>query len=281
MLAFLAARAVPATEQVAGLTYHRSLRGGKDLAAANDDDAASGPLAGTARITDEPQRQALRVELSDGLAGGEAGILQRLQRMFDVDCDPQAIACVLGELAASDPGLRLPGSVDPFEIVVRAILGQQVTVAAARTIASRFVAHFGAPLPVAGRLSHLFPLASTVAGLEASRLGEIGIIRARGEAIIAVAGALGSGKLKLQPGAAVEPALACLTAIRGIGPWTAHYVAMRTLGWRDAFPPGDVVVLKALQTRTAAQAVALAQRWQPWRAYAVLHLWRRIAAGAG
>jgi AraC family transcriptional regulator of adaptative response / DNA-3-methyladenine glycosylase II len=234
--------------------------------------------------------------------------LAQLRQLFDTECDPQAIARVLGELASADPGLRLPGAVDPFEIVVRAILGQQITVAAARTLATRFVALFGETLaapsaPSASSLStlpgaapdltHLFPRASAVAILDAAQLGEIGIIRTRGQAIIDVARALTAGSLRLErpPGGtpqsataqsatdgAVQATLAALTSIRGIGPWTAHYVAMRSLGWTDAFPPGDVVACKALQAATPAAASALAERWRPWRAYALLHLWRKAAA---
>lgn len=273
MLAFLAARSVPATERIEGDTYHRSMRIG----------TARDPLVGTATVRHEPQQQSLHVSLSPGLAAGATDALAQIRQLFDIDSDPQAIADVLGELAESDPGLRLPGAVDPFEITVRAILGQQITVAAARTLATRFVARFGATMPSSATdpsgLTHLFPLTSVVASLDAARLGEIGIIRTRGQAIIAVAQALSSGTLQLERGTAVEPTLAALTSIRGIGPWTAHYVAMRSLGWADAFPPGDVVVLKALRVTTPAAATALAQRWQPWRAYAVMHLWRRMVSG--
>ena len=274
MLDFLAARAVPATEQISGATYRRSLQV----------QPPGGPvLSGTASVSDEPRRQALRVELSGGLAGGERSVIERIGRMFDVDCDPSAVAAVLGDLVGADRGLRLPGTVDPFEIAVRAILGQQVTVAAARTIATRFVAAFGPELtqPQDERgPTRLFPPPCAIAGLEVRQLGELGIIRSRGEAIIALARALSGGGLRLGAGAPVEPTLAALTAIRGIGPWTAHYIAMRALGWTDAFPPGDVVVLKALGVRSPAAAAALARRWQPWRSYAVLHLWRRSALRA-
>lgn len=280
MLAFLAARAVPATEQVTPTSWLRSLRAVRGSGAAGAAGAAGDPAFGTVTVTHEPQRSALQVDLSPGLAGAEADVLARLGRMFDVDCDPREVCAALGDLAADDPGLRLPGTVDPFETVVRAVLGQQVTVAAARTLAGRLVARFGTPLPAAAPLTHLFPTAAGIAGIDAAALGEMGIIRARSEAIIAVARALADGRLQLQPGAAVEPALAALTAIRGIGPWTAHYVAMRTLGWRDAFPPGDAVVLKALRAGTAADAARLAQAWRPWRSYAVLHLWRRMAISA-
>ncbi len=273
MLAFLAARAVPATEQIAGDSYRRSIRL----------PLPCGEAIGTIAVTDEPDRQALRVDLSPGLANADAAALAcvRIGRMFDVACDPLAVASALHDLGDFEVGLRLPGSIDAFEIAVRAVLGQQVTVAAARTLATRLVARFGVALPtvaepVTAGPTHLFPTAARLAVADASSLGEIGIIRTRGQAIIALAQALSSGELRLSPDDAVEPALAALLAIRGIGPWTAHYIAMRTLGWTDAFPPGDVVVLKAMQT-TKVAAAAVAQRWQPWRAYAVLHLWRRMA----
>lgn len=285
MLAFLAARSVPATESIAGEVYRRTLRVG----------TTDEPVVGIATVTHDAGRQALRVTLSPGLVRGSAQALVQLRQLFDTDCDPQAIAQVLGELARADPGVRMPGAADPFEIVVRAILGQQITVAAARTLATRFVARFGDALPgpiapsapgastppvATPGLSHLFPRASAVAPLEAAQLGEIGIIRARGQAIIDVARALAAGTLRLDRDADVDATLAALTSIRGIGPWTAHYVAMRSLGWTDAFPPGDVVVFKALRVATPAAAAALAERWRPWRAYALLHLWRRRAAGA-
>jgi len=275
MLAFLAARAVPATEQVSAARWQRIVM--------------TAGVAGVVSVSDEPCRQALRVQMPPAFAGCEAEVLARLATMFDVTCDPLAVGEALGELAAADPGLRLPGSIDPFELVVRAIIGQQVTVAAARTLASRFVARFGTPLPAAAPpaapavLSHVFPSPGAIAaagGGAVAEIGKLGIIRARAQAIAAVAGALCDGRLRLEAGTAVEPALAALMEIRGIGPWTAHYIAMRALGWRDAFPPGDLVVLKALQARTAAEAARLAETWRPWRAYAVLHLWRRMALSA-
>jgi len=298
MLQFLAARAVPAIEQVTADGWHRSLmpdRGAlADAAADSDAGAEAGADAGRpvgtgiVSVTDEPNRQALRVRLSPNLAGRQASLMARLAAMFDTACDPQAIDAALGELAAAEPGLRLPGTIDPFELVVRAILGQQVTVAAARTLAVRLVARYGTPLPVGTTrssvpITHCFPSAGQLAAEGAAaidELGRLGIIRTRGAAILAVAMAMHDGRLLLQPGAPVEPALAALTAIRGIGPWTAHYIAMRALGWRDAFPPGDVAVLKALSLTSAAAAARAAEGWRPWRAYAVLHLWRRVVVSA-
>lgn len=290
MRAFLAARAVPAIEQVTADGWHRSLLpdGGAQLGAGAGTDASPGLGAGIVSVTDEPDRQALCVRLSPGFAGCQAALRARLAAMFDTACDPQLVGAALGELAAAEPGLRLPGTVDPFELAVRAILGQQVTVAAARTLAVRLVARYGTPLPAGpaaspATITHCFPSASRIAAEGAAavdELGRLGIIRTRGLAIVAVATALRDGELRLAPGAPVEPALSALAAVRGIGPWTAHYIAMRALGWRDAFPPGDAAVLKALSLTSAAAAARAAEGWRPWRAYAVMHLWRRAAINA-
>jgi AraC family transcriptional regulator of adaptative response / DNA-3-methyladenine glycosylase II len=276
MLAFLAARAVPAIEEVTADGWHRSLDGPGDQA------------PGIVSVTDEPERQALRVRLTPSLAGCGDALQPRLAAMFDTGCDPQAVGAALGGLAAAAPGLRLPGTLDPFELAVRAILGQQVTVAAARTLAARMVARYGTPLAGGGAtppvtVTHCFPSAGRIASEGAAaidELGRLGIIRTRGAAILAVATEMHDGRLQLEPGAPVTPAVAALIAIRGIGPWTAHYIAMRALGWRDAFPPGDVAVLRAMSLTSAAAATRAAEAWRPWRAYAVLHLWRSLSISA-
>ncbi|MGE0798788.1 MAG: AlkA N-terminal domain-containing protein [Lautropia sp.] len=280
MLAFLAARAVPTVEVIAEGRYRRNL-----LIQRND--AATAPagraaaLVGRVEVRDDPARHRLLVTLSPSLAAARDGVVARLARVFDVGCDPLAVGAALGPLAQPCPGLRLPGAADPFELTVRAILGQQVTVAAARTLATRLVARFGEPLAAAaGAPSHLFPTAAALAVATPDRLGELGIIRSRGTAIIVIARAIAAGELVLLPGADVPATLARLTAIAGIGPWTAHYIAMRCLGWTDAFPPRDVAVLKALGVTSPGAAAALAERWRPWRAYAVLHLWRQVAVSA-
>ncbi len=281
MRAFLEARAVPATETVVDGVYRRSLQ------VVGDDGR---PVAGVVAVRHAPERAALQVTLSPSLAPHARPALERIAHLFDVGCDPAAMAAVLGDLATETPGLRLPGAVDIFEIGVRAILGQQVTVAAARTLATRLVARFGAR--AGGDASLLFPQAAAIAAEEPGRLvtqlGEMGIVRVRGQAIADLARMLAAGELPLakRPRGAptrdeAEAAVAALCAIRGIGPWTANYLVMRGLGWSDAFPPGDVAARNALGAATPAAALAIAERWRPWRAYALMHLWRRAAQRPG
>lgn len=275
LLAFIGARAIPRVESIAGERYRRSLR--IDLPDGR-------PAIGALDVTRDAAHARLVVSLDAGLAPVAPRVLARLARLFDVDCDPLAVAAALGPLAADAPGLRLPGAVDPFELCVRAILGQQVTVAAARTLATRLVTKYGTPLADGSAetdapITHLFPTAATIAAAEVDALGALGVIRARGRAIVAIADAIATGSLRLEPGADVAATMAALCAIKGIGPWTAHYLAMRALHWADAFPPGDVAVLRALDVDRPRDAQRIAEAWRPWRSYAVMHLWRRRAAG--
>jgi len=167
---------------------------------------------------------------------------------------------------------------DGFEIAVRAILGQQVTVAAASTIAGRFAAAFGDPIDTPhAALTRLFPSAATIAALAPGEIARHGIIASRARAIVALAREIHEGRLRLEPSAPVEATLAALEGVPGIGPWTAQYIAMRALAWPDAFPHVDVAVVKAMKL-TPARALARADAWRPWRAYAVLHLWKSLEA---
>jgi AraC family transcriptional regulator of adaptative response / DNA-3-methyladenine glycosylase II len=207
-------------------------------------------------------------------------VLARAKRLFDLSCNPADIALTLGPLAARNPGLRLPGAFDGFELAVRAILGQQITVKAARTMAGRFAAAFGEPMqgPVSS-LCRLFPTAERVAALKPSELGEIGVIAARANAIVSLARAVSADGLVLNPGAEVEATLDRLRALPGVGEWTAQYIAMRALSWPNAFPHTDYGVLKAMGEKNARKALARASVWQPWRAYAVMHLWQSLGRG--
>ena len=174
------------------------------------------------------------------------------------------------------PGLRVPGAFNGFELGVRAILGQQVTVHAATTIAGRFVEAFGEPIVTPfPELHHLTPSAARVAAASVDDIARHGIIAARARSIIALARAQGSGALSLDQGAAHNPdeAIRKLAELPGIGPWTAHYMAMRALRWPDAFPKEDIAVRNSLGGVTAKEAEALSQPWRPWRSYAVMHLW--------
>ncbi len=177
------------------------------------------------------------------------------------------------------PGLRVPGTFDGFELAVRAVVGQQVTVRGARTLLGRIVAAFGAPVGDAhpAGLTRLFPAAARLAACSEGEVAQLGITRARSRTLIALARAVAAGELTLAPGADVDATMAGLSALPGIGPWTAQYIAMRALGWPDAFPAGDLGIRKAMGETRPAQALARSETWRPWRAYAVIHLWRKVA----
>jgi AraC family transcriptional regulator of adaptative response / DNA-3-methyladenine glycosylase II len=269
LLAFLRIRAVDGVEAVDAAVYRRALR----------IDMAGQAYAGWIAVSRSRRKPALQVELSASLARAIPAVLAKVKRVFDLACNPVEIAAVLGPLARQHPGLRLPGAFDGFEVGVRAILGQQITVKAARTLAGRFAQAFGEPAdtPFAG-LHRVFPAARNVAALRPSDIAAIGVISPRAKAIIALAEAIATGALALEPGADVESTLARLRSLPGIGDWTAQYIAMRALNWPDAFPHSDYGVLKALGEKDPRKALAQAARWRPWRGYAVMHLWKSLEA---
>jgi len=272
LLRFIALRAIPGIEQVEGRGVRRSLRAGT----VGD---ADGWLE--VRFDQGPGRVELRY--AAGLAASSARLVGAVRRWLDLDATPQRIDAALHELPGA-PGLRLPGGPDAFELAVRAVLGQQVTVAAARTLAHRLVERFGTPLatPWAG-VDRVFPSPAALAAAPADALGALGILRTRSAAIVALAAhwpALQAQVDRREPAPLVE----ALCALPGIGPWTAHYVAMRALGWPDAWLPGDVAVLKAMHhlfdTSNDRAASQRAAAWQPWRSYAVLRLWNSLEGRA-
>jgi len=262
-LAFLAKRAITGVEIVDDKRYRRTMRAGKH--------------SGWIEVVPAPKRAALRVTVSASLATALPSVLSRVKALFDLACNPTEISEALGPLAKANPGLRLPGAVDGFEIAVRAILGQQVTVKAAITIAGRFTKAFGdrCETPFEG-LDGLFPKPEAIADLTQDDVAKHGIIATRARAIIALARALEDGDLSLEPTAEIDATVTALEKIPGIGPWTAQYIAMRALAWPDAFPHPDVAVLKAMRHDKPRDALANAEAWRPWRAYAVLHLWKSL-----
>jgi AraC family transcriptional regulator of adaptative response / DNA-3-methyladenine glycosylase II len=263
MLAFLERRAIAGVEAVSGKRYARTLRSGK--------------VAGWIEVAPSPRRSALRVVASLSLASSLPSVLSRVKSLFDLACHPEEIAAALGPIARDHPGLRLPGAIDGFEIAVRAILGQQVTVKAAAALAARFARRFGTAIETPHEaLDRLFPQPAEIAALDPSCIAELGIIAARARAIVELARELGRARLSLEPTAHVESTLAALEKLPGIGPWTAQYIAMRALAWPDAFPHPDVAVLKAMKQPKPKLALATAEAWRPWRAYAVLHLWKSL-----
>lgn len=278
MLGFLRGRALPGVEHVGDDSYARVIAG----------DGAGAP-PGWLRVSRWPDGEhALKLELHAPLASRLLDIVGRLRRMFDLDADPRAIADALSSdprlkpLLRKRPGLRLPSGWDGFEIAVRAILGQQVSVAAARTFAARVATRFGEPLPAehaAHGLAHLFP---TPAALVDADLASIGITRTRAQTIRTIARALLDGDVDFRVERTLDDFVARWTALPGIGPWTAHYIALRALGHPDAFPADDLVLQKAVpldgSRMTAKALTARAEAWRPWRGYATLQLWREAMA---
>jgi AraC family transcriptional regulator of adaptative response / DNA-3-methyladenine glycosylase II len=265
--AFLAKRAVAGVEAVDSKSYSRTIRV----------IATGKPHVGWISVAPAPRKNALRVSVSPSLARALPAVLSRVKHLFDVAAHPEEIAQALGEIAAARPGLRLPGAIDGFELAVRAILGQQVTVLAATRIAARLVEAFGEDVdtPIAG-LRKLWPSAGKLAALDPAQVAATGIISSRARAIVALATEVAAGRLRLEPSADVASTLAALEALPGVGPWTAQYIAMRALAWPDAFPHPDVAVIKAMKAARPREALAMSETWRPWRAYAVIHLWKSL-----
>jgi AraC family transcriptional regulator of adaptative response / DNA-3-methyladenine glycosylase II len=272
VLRFFAARALPGVESVEGPTLRRT------LALRHQGQALTGWLA--ARF--EPSRRDVELQLAPTLLPALGSILQRLRQAFDLDADPALIDPVLATMPGKPrPGIRVPGGMDGFEIAVRAILGQQVSVAAARTLTLRLVERFGAelatPFPA---LNRLFPDAATLAAARPDVIGKLGIVRQRVRALQALATAVADERIALHRGAPLKTTIEALRALPGIGEWTAEIIAMRALAWPDAFPASDIGVLKGLGTRDVGHVKALAQAWRPWRSYAVMHLWQTPEDGS-
>ena len=272
---FLAARAIDGVESVevgedVPARYLRTL-------------AVDGHRGWAAVQPSERDSPSLRVELSLSLIPVLMPVLTRLRHLFDLDAEPEVIRAhlepdpVLGPRVRRRPGLRVPGAADGFEIGWRAILGQQVSVAAARTLARRFADAFGEPadegdcLPPGLSRFPVQPGAVVEAGPD--RIAALGLPRSRAESVAELARAVAEGTVVLEPGGDVAETMERLQRIPGIGPWTARYIALRALHWPDAFPDGDLGVRRALDGSSAAEARRVAQPWRPWRAYATLYLW--------
>ncbi|OYQ43412.1 adenosine deaminase [Rhodoferax sp. TH121] len=270
LLRFFALRSLAGVEQVDVDT----LRLSRTLAL----DWAGRTLQGWVQLQFAPAQSEVRITVSESLASALPLVMARMRSLLDLDADPHAIHAVLQASFPNGAGLRVPGTVDGFELAVRAVLGQQITVQAARTLGARLVQRFGAPLetPLDG-LTHLFPTPQALRQASDEDLGSLGIVRQRQQALRAIATAVADGQLTLNPSADVSATLAALQALPGIGAWTANYIAMRALHWPDAFPAGDVALHKALgvreQPRPAVAAEQASQVWRPWRSYATVRAW--------
>jgi AraC family transcriptional regulator of adaptative response / DNA-3-methyladenine glycosylase II len=274
MLEYRRARAIPGVEIVSRGTYRRSVT----------TSAGSGVL----EIAHGDGALELRVWLKG--TPDLFPLVERVRRMLDLDADTVAIAAhlskqdkALAPILSKRPGMRVPAAWDPFELAVRAILGQQVSVAAATTLSGRMVERFGTPHPVGERhgVPRLFPTAVTLASAGEDGLAKLGMPGARARGLAAFSRAVADGTLNLAPASDLESAIAAMCAIEGIGPWTAHYVALRGLGEPDAFPASDLGLRKALaapgeKPLSEAELLRRAERWRPWRGYAAIHLWSSL-----
>jgi AraC family transcriptional regulator of adaptative response / DNA-3-methyladenine glycosylase II len=236
----------------------------------------------------DQERCQLVLRVSDALREVLPQVIHRLRAALDLDADPASINAVLHGAFPAGDGLRVPGALDGFELAVRAVLGQQITVAAARTLAQRLVNRFGEPMVTPlPQLTRLFPTPAVLAQAEGDALGELGIVKQRQAAIVALARGVAEHGLVLNGSTDVPATLTALKALPGIGDWTAQYIAMRALRWPDAFPAGDVALHKAMGVQAlkhpAREAEAASLAWKPWRSYAVVRAWAagRVASNTG
>ena len=270
IIGFLAARAITGIECVDGAARYRrtvALDGAQGVVSVEPNELGNG----------------LRVRIRFPRVESIAAIVGRVRRVFDLSADPRAIGehlstdALLAPLIARRPGLRVPGAWDGFEVAIRAVLGQQITVVAARKLAAKLVAQFGDPLAASedDRLTHTFPAPAKLAALD---MRVLGMPSARAVALTSVSTAAATDRRLFSASETLEDAVSRLRALRGIGEWTAQYIAMRALREPDAFPAADIGLMRALASPgvarpNAAAVLARAEAWRPWRAYAAQHLW--------
>jgi AraC family transcriptional regulator, regulatory protein of adaptative response / DNA-3-methyladenine glycosylase II len=276
LLSFLAVRAIPGVESVSGDSYRRT------VAIKNGESTCYGWIS----VANRPARNVLSVTIAPTLLPVLPQVLARIRRLFDLNCSPENVyekLAAMNTLAPNIwvPGIRIPGCFDSFEMSVRAILGQQVTVKAAGTLATRLVQLLGEPIDTPfAELVFAFPHPDQICALDGlieNHLGPLGITGSRARSILALAAALTSNAIRLSYSANPREVMEKLLQLPGFGPWTVQYIAMRALGWPDAFPHTDYGVRKALADRPAREILALSQAWSPWRSYATILLWNSLA----
>lgn len=276
MLDFLAARAISGVETVKNDEYLRT---------AHFVSATGKHIYGWLRVGHAPKKNALALTVSESLVPVLPQVLARVRHLFDLHADPYVIHETLAAMNAIRPGLcvlgaRLPGSFNAFEMAVRAVLGQQITVKAAGTLAARIVAVHGQSVQTGmDGLTHVFPTPETFLALEGpieNHLGPLGVTAARSRTIHELARLLVKSEIKLDLYARPEEEIQKLMDIRGIGGWTAQYIAMRAMEWPDAFLETDIGIKKALEPYTSKQMLAIADDWRPWRSYATINLWNSL-----
>ena len=296
MLSFLGARAIKGVEVVRNGEYMRTVRmkkteGGHTGEKYTEEKCTGGKYhemkyeTGFVRVGHEPDRNALKVTISETLMPVLPEVLARTRHLFDLYCAPDAVYDTLQVMNELRPGLciprtRVPGCFDVFEMAVRAVLGQQITVKAAGTLVSRIVERYGIPVRTGIEgLDYAFPSPEDVLALDGNiseLFGVLGVTSVRSHTIYELARALAQGEINFDLCAQPEAEMKKLTEIRGIGSWTAQYIAMRAMGWPDAFPETDAGVRKALPDLTVKERVKMAEAWRPWRSYATVNLWNTL-----
>lgn len=273
LLGFLSARAIVGVESVDDASYATTL--------------AVGDRAGWISVVDDPARAQLVATISTSLAPALLGVVSRLRALFDLDARPHDIAAVLARDAVFVPekqrlsGLRVPGTTSGFALAVRAVLGQQVSVKEATTLMARLVAATARPIETSiAALTRLAPTPDDVIAAGVDRICACGVVRARAEAIVAIAARLARDPQLLEPYADADAADRALAEIAGIGPWTRGYLALRALRDPDAYPVGDLVLCKRMGV-TKQELARRSEAWRPWRAYAAMWLWNVASDGDG
>ncbi|MEO5606077.1 MAG: AlkA N-terminal domain-containing protein, partial [Polaromonas sp.] len=279
MLDFLATHAINTTELIACDAHQTCATSTFSL------ESGGQTHAGWLHARFDTARCQLVVRVSDSLREVLPLVIRRVRALFDLDADPAAIHAVLRGSFPEGEGLRVPGALCGYQLAVRAVLGQQISVAAARTLAQRLVDRFGEPIETPWpQLNRLFPAPAVLAGASSDALGQLGIIRQRQAAITSLARAVAEQRLQLDGGADVPATVVFLKTLPGVGDWTAQYIAMRALRWPDAFPAGDVALHKAMAVQAlkhpARAAEAASNAWKPWRSYAVIRAWNGLAGAA-
>ncbi len=276
MLDFLAGRAITGVETVKNGEYMRTVR---------LENAKGEYLSGWVQVGHKQKQNALSVTVSESLLPVLPQVLARIRHLFDLYCDPGAVYETLQAMNDIRPGLcvlgtRVPGCFNTFEMAARAVLGQQITVKAASTLAARIVEAYGAPVATGMEgLTHIFPSPGDILSLDGpieNHFGPLGVISARAKTIYQLAQALEKKDVDFDLCAQPEEEMKKLMEIRGIGNWTAQYIAMRAMEWPDAFLETDVGVRKALEPYTPKELLAMAEAWRPWRSYATINLWNTL-----
>jgi AraC family transcriptional regulator of adaptative response / DNA-3-methyladenine glycosylase II len=276
MLDFLAPRSIPGVEAIKNDEYFRAVHlvtGEKKH------------LYGWIQVGNRPQKNVLSATVSAALLPVLPRVLSRVRHLFDLYCEPDAVYETLSCMNEIKPdlcisGTRLPGCFDAFEMSVRAVLGQQITVKAATTLAGRFAESFGTPVETGiDELRYAFPSPESIVALDApieNHLGPLGIIATRARTILALANVFANGTIDFELGVHPEEEIKKLMQLPGIGSWTAQYIAMRAMGWTDAFPDTDLGVKNVLAPRNGKEILTLAEVWRPWRAYATMNVWNSL-----